>query len=264
MSDTGSSHPQPACTGIWSQQSVLSRLNEIVAGSNQPPEVKQGAIELRMGCEAFVTGRVSRVVLAKESDEVVIPPGQFALLLTDEKVSIPLDSIGFMSIKFGLKVRGLVNVSGFHVDPGFCGWLTFSVYNAGPAPVVIRRLKPVFLLWLAKLDKSVAPADGYSTKNNSGRGQAPHLDDELIMNLQGEIASPGELRAQFGRLREELDKVQSNQKVIITIVVALFVAVLSWTFSRQSQSPGVPSPMAQSPAPSASSAVPAIPATKVP
>jgi len=59
--------------------------------------------------------------------QIAIPPGQLALLITEEEVAIPTNRIGFISIKFTAKMRGLINVSGFHVDPGFKGKLKFSV-----------------------------------------------------------------------------------------------------------------------------------------
>jgi hypothetical protein len=39
------------------------------------------------------------------------PPGQFALLLSSEKIRIPPDTIGFISIKARIKFRGMVNIS---------------------------------------------------------------------------------------------------------------------------------------------------------
>lgn len=223
-------------SGFWGQPTVVKRLSEIVNASDNGPEVKQGAIELRMGAEAYVTGGTGRIILDPTAGEVVIPPGQFGLLLTEEKVSIPLDAIGFISIKFGLKARGLVNVSGFHVDPGYSGWLTFSVYNAGPGPVTISRGKAVFLLWLSHLDCPTVPIDGYSSKNNIGRGQTPKLDDSLIMNLQGEIASPGALKTKLDDLTKEFAKHETKLAVIITLAGALLVAMFTWTVTRLNQS----------------------------
>jgi dCTP deaminase len=57
-------------------------------------------------------------------------------------------------MKTEMKFRGLVNVSGFHVDPGFKGPLKFAVYNAGPKPIVIKQGDDCFLIWYADLDNS--------------------------------------------------------------------------------------------------------------
>jgi len=59
-----------------------------------------------------------RLVL-QDKEDVIVPPGQFALLITEERVNIPDDKIAFISFKFSKKARGLINVSGFHVDPGY-------------------------------------------------------------------------------------------------------------------------------------------------
>jgi len=77
---------------------------------------------------------------AQPGEQFVIPPGQFAYLLTEEVVRIPSSAMGFISLKFGVKGPGLINVSGFHVDPGYWGRLVFSVYNAGPSEARLQAL----------------------------------------------------------------------------------------------------------------------------
>src|SRR5689334_22348820 len=119
--------------------------------------VKHGAYELSLGPEAFLTSDDdNKKDILDEGEQLVIPPGQFGLLLTEEKVRIPNNAIGFISIKAGIKFRGLVNVSGFHVDPGFSGRLKFSVYNAGSQNIVLQRKERVFLLWFSDLDQPTA------------------------------------------------------------------------------------------------------------
>lgn len=87
-----------------------------------------------------------------EGGPMNVPPGQFAFLLTEEFLCIPDNVMGFISLKSSAKWRGLINVSGFHVDPGFQGRLIYSVYNAGPSPIQLNRGQDLFLLWLADLD----------------------------------------------------------------------------------------------------------------
>jgi dCTP deaminase len=66
-------------------------------------------------------------------------------------VTVPAAAIALISIRARTKFKGLVNVSGFHVDPGYRGQLTFAVFNAGPVPIHIRRGQPIFLIWYARL-----------------------------------------------------------------------------------------------------------------
>jgi hypothetical protein len=40
--------------------------------------------------------------------------------------------MAFISMRTAFKFKGLVNISGFHVDPGYKGKLIFAVFNASP------------------------------------------------------------------------------------------------------------------------------------
>ena len=100
---------------------MMSRLTELVEPFD-PERIVNCSYELSMGSEAYITGRDSRTKMAlTRGEQLSVPPGQFAQLLTEETVEIPEDALGLISIKSGLKSRGLVNVSGFHVDPGYRG-----------------------------------------------------------------------------------------------------------------------------------------------
>ena len=91
----------------------------------------------------------------KEREGFTVPPGQFAFLLTEECVTVRCKEIAFISIRARTKFRGLMNVSGFHVDPGFTGRLTFAVFNAGSASVHLRQGDEIFLIWYADLTDPV-------------------------------------------------------------------------------------------------------------
>jgi dCTP deaminase len=136
-----------------------------------PDRIDCSAYTLTLGAEAYVTPNYGdsprdsvKLDLAEPvtvniggklqnrgGGKVVIPPGQFAFLLTEETVKIPSESMGFISLKSKPKFGGLINVSGFHVDPGFTGKLIFSVFNAGPNVLHFARGDLLFLLWIADL-----------------------------------------------------------------------------------------------------------------
>lgn len=116
-------------------------------------------LDLRLGDEAFVSSGKA-VQKLQDRDSVTIEPGEFAFLLTLEHLELPLDVVGFISVKFTHKAKGLINVSGFHVDPGYKGHLIFSVYNAGPRPIMLRRGDPVFMMGLSKLASKAPPRSG--------------------------------------------------------------------------------------------------------
>lgn len=214
--------------------------------------IKHGAYELSLGKEAYVTSSDDgKKTLLAEGAQFVIPPGQFAMLLTEEVVQIPPNAIGLISIKAGTKFRGLINVSGFHVDPGYKGKLKFSVYNAGSQKILLTQHHPLFLLWLADLDGTTK--DVYI---NHGTGDEITATD--VMNMQGEVFTPAELNQKIGKLQHSFDALRIVASIVIALLISLLVAVC---FSRPSNlQEGVrtvdsiqpaPSSLPQTPAPRA-------------
>lgn len=180
--------------------------------------VEHCAYELGLGPEAFLTSDdENKKTVLKEGEQLVIPPGQFCLLLTEESVCIPSNAIGLISIKAGIKFRGLVNVSGFHVDPGFQGRLKFSVYNAGSQNIVLQHGQRVFLLWFCDLDRSTS--DTYK----GARTKQFEISTEDVMRMQGEIASPGQLK-------KEIQEVQTNVRVLNWMLGILVTFVFGFIF----------------------------------
>lgn len=202
---------------FWRSETMRGRLPaEQLIEPYHEENVKHGAYELGMGPEAFITSTTEKKkkTLA-DGEPLVIPSGQFALLLTEEQVTVPLNAIAFISMKFGVKRRGLINVSGFHVDPGFTGRLKFSVYNAGGSDITITRRDRVFLVWYANLD--AATEDGYSRRTPQ---DSITSDDQNVMH--GEVASPAELKSRL----DELKHFDVHRKWLLGVVAVTFVGIL--------------------------------------
>lgn len=145
---------------FWSSQKLEAHLARLTDDPDATM-IDCNALTLRVGPEYYVTPGLehpSPGTHTKQSLDIgqgmTIPPGQFAFLLTEEKITIPPEVMGFISVKATYKLKGLVNVSGFHVDPGWSGRLIFTVFNAGPSTIHLERSLPVFLLWIADLDAS--------------------------------------------------------------------------------------------------------------
>jgi len=142
---------------FWSSETLKQELPKLITPCN-PARIAQSSYTLRIGKEIFVTkdrhnknSQHTKRTLT-ENQAFVIPPGQFSFLLTEEVVEVPDNAIAFISMKAGFKYKGLINISGFHVDPGFKGNLLFSVFNAGPSPIHLKRHEECFLIWYANLD----------------------------------------------------------------------------------------------------------------
>jgi dCTP deaminase len=183
-------------------------------------------------------------------DAFTIPPGQFAFLLTEEIVAVPAGALAFISIRAKTKFRGLVNVSGFHVDPGYRGQLTFAVFNAGPVPIHLKRGQPIFLIWYASLDRETAvKKDG-----------TVHLgiDPTLITGIAGELQSFASLSKKIKDVDKELgdrinavEKEQAYYRVIGAVALALVIALtVNWLKDGfVSRPPAQPAVIVPQPAP---------------
>lgn len=194
-----------------SQLATLLKSYKVVSPFD-PVKVKNGAYELALGDQVFLTSdspqEIRRIA---EGGEIWIEPGQFALLLTEEYLKVPEHTIAFISIKAKMKWKGLVNVSGFHVDPGFQGKLLFSVYNAGSYRITLRRGEQYFPIWFAKL------ANDERQRYEGSHGGQTNISVEAIEALsQGELASPSALSARIDenqRIAEK--KIDDNQMELI-------------------------------------------------
>lgn len=189
--------------------------------------IKNGSYELSLGAQVFQTDSAPRSVKnLKQDEKIEIKPGQFALLLTKEYLKMPKDKIAFISIKGGIKFKGLVNVSGFHVDPGFEGNLLFSVYNAGPAIIVLSNDTPYFPIWFSEID-------GLQEYKGSHDKQTKIPDEPVEFLSQGELASPNVLNKRIDDNKKELEtriglieKEQTAKDYLVKTAVGLGVVIL--------------------------------------
>ena len=219
---------------FWSGETLKARLGGLI-DPFVPERVDCAAYTLSIGPEIYVSPNdqaadPTTVTVRKlnEGDSFTIPPGQFAFLITEEIVSVPADALAFISIRAKTKFRGLVNVSGFHVDPGFRGQLTFAVFNAGPVPIHLKRGQAIFLIWYASLDCETA------SKKDSTVHKG--LDPDLITAVAGELQSFASLSKKIkdvdksiGDRIHAVEKEQTYYRVIGAVALAIVIALaVSW------------------------------------
>jgi dCTP deaminase len=132
----------------------ILEIGPTVVSDFESENIKQASYDLRLGNEYFIVGSASPNLLTDEDPYLCLAPGQFALLTTFEVVSLPVNLIGFISVKTQYKLQGLINISGFHVDPSFEGTLLFAVQNLGSNDVRIKLKEPTFTIFLAQLTGS--------------------------------------------------------------------------------------------------------------
>ena len=186
----------------------------------KPERIQSGKYELSLGTSFYASDLEEFKVESLSIDQqIVINPGQFALLITEEVINIPKKYIGFISIKAGIKFSGLVNISGFHVDPGFNGRLKFSVYNAGSNKINLTVGSPVFQLWLANLT-------GESDYDGTHQRQMELSSADLNKYMQGEVASPAKLQKQIDELASAKERNLWYLKFCIGIAAAILLRII--------------------------------------
>ena len=108
---------------FWSGETLAQKLPSLIEPFDRKA-IDCAAYTLRIGNEVYVSpdGRIrspdrhTKQFLRKD-ECFAIPPGQFAFLLTEEKVTVPDDAVAFISIKGRIKFKGLINISGFPCGP---------------------------------------------------------------------------------------------------------------------------------------------------
>ena len=205
---------------VWGSGEIIRRCkNDNLIEPFDSRDIECCSYELRLGNEAFVTSfKNNKKKIFRDGDQIVIGAGQFGILLSKNKIKIPKEAIGLISIKAGKKFRGLVNVSGFHVDPGFEGYLKFSVYNAGSQDINLTVGEPLFLIWFAEVIGNTRTYKG----NHAGKGT---ITSEDVMKIQGDVYSPAALGERIKKLEDRNDLVS---KWFWSFVIASVVGLIAY------------------------------------
>lgn len=92
---------------FWSSQKLENNLEKLTDHPHKDM-VDCNALTLRVGPEVYVTPELEQASpsthtrqLLGERGPVTVPPGQFAFLVTEEKITVPPEVMGFISIKSG-------------------------------------------------------------------------------------------------------------------------------------------------------------------
>lgn len=229
---------------FWSGERLAIELPNLIYPYD-PQSIDCASYRLRVGGQAFVTSDhfstsapsapIISVFQPAPNHTLQIPPGQFAFLLTDEKVAVPHNAIALISIRAKHKFKGLINVSGFHVDPGWNGQLIFSIYNAGPNPVIIEDKQDMFLIVYADLDQA-------TTKVYTGiaNGRA-RIEPHLVEGMNSQVFSPQMLQREMEALKSELGNIKASESnfravtygVSASLTLLITLAALFATFAPQ-------------------------------
>ena len=197
-----------------SKQEILDHLPSFIENGNIQ-NVKEVSYDLCVGNEVYRSEKHLPDALSQDKNPyVLIEPGQFALVKTLEIVKVPNEYVGLISIRSEYKFQGLVNVSGFHVDPTFTGHLLFAVQNVGPNDVRLRFGEPTFMIMWARLSEEYKPGE-------YGRKREGH--ENIPMRLMAQLGG-GSIT--LTELKKEIERLNTQVKFFTGIAIGLLMAVI--------------------------------------
>ena len=213
---------------FWSEKDWITANQSLpadkpIVSNFERAKLKDGCYRLSIGSEAMLSidvhSKASAKRKLKNNDDFDIKPGQFAHLLTDEIVNIPDNSIGLINIATNEKIKGLVNVSGFHVDPAYSGRLIFTVFNAGGSNISLQQGQAMFRLWL--LDYR-----GEASKDSVTYNEIPR---DWGDRLKGAYPSPFMLSKRLSALENDVVRISAMKERNAIIYGFLGLLVLTVT-----------------------------------
>jgi dCTP deaminase len=119
------------------------------------------------------------------SDEIVIPageafflhPGELALAVTYESVTLPDNIVGWLDGRSSLARLGLmVHVTAHRIDPGWSGQIVLEFYNSGKLPLALRPKMKIAAL-------------NFETMSSSALRPYNKREDAKYKNQTGAVAS---------------------------------------------------------------------------
>lgn len=82
---------------------------------------------------------MSEEIVIADGDAFFLHPGELALGVTLESVTLPADIVGWLDGRSSLARLGLmVHVTAHRIDPGWSGQIVLEFYNSGKLPLALR------------------------------------------------------------------------------------------------------------------------------
>ena len=194
----------------------FEKIKYFVNNGNCKENFKSGrgwSFDLRVGDEYFVSGDDLPSRLTEDEPFIIIKPGQFAILETKERVGLNGEYMALIGVKFSFKKKGLINVSGFHVDPFYEGKIIFTVFNAGPNDIYIKKDEYVFMIFFMKLTNELEKTRIKDNVKYEG------IPKEMFANLGGGALTLMEYN-------KKIEQLEFYMKIIVVPIALLLFGFL--------------------------------------
>ena len=130
-----------------------------------------------MGKSGIIGKKIAATLASTGTPAFFLHPGELALAVTYESVTLPADLVGWLDGRSSLARLGLmVHVTAHRIDPGWSGCIVLEFYNSGKLPLALR---PGMLIGALSFE----PLSGPAARPYNRR------EDAKYRNQQGAVAS---------------------------------------------------------------------------
>jgi dCTP deaminase len=120
---------------------------------------------------------MSDEIYIEDSDAFFLHPGELALAVTYESVTLPDNIVGWLDGRSSLARLGLmVHVTAHRIDPGWSGQIVLEFYNSGKLPLALRPKMKIAAL-------------NFETMSSSAARPYNKRDDAKYKDQKGAVAS---------------------------------------------------------------------------
>jgi len=127
---------------------------------------------------------MSEEIVIADGDAFFLHPGELALAVTYESVTLPDNIVGWLDGRSSLARLGLmVHVTAHRIDPGWSGQIVLEFYNSGKLPLALRPKMKIAALNFETMSGSASRP--YNTRADAKyRGQVGAVASRISQDTQ--------------------------------------------------------------------------------
>lgn len=205
------------------EKSLISPLEDSIFAGNP------AKVELRLGEYCYCSSNEKKIINLKDCHVVTVKPNEIFLFQTREKVNMPKNLSGRMSLKMGLVSQGLLMPSQTQVDPGYSNYLFGMLYNLSADEIELSYEQSITTL---EFTQTIA------NQTSSYSGTMANITFEQFVSTRI-TSSLGMLARDVADSKKKLDSSANMWNAIMTGfsvaigTIAIFVAVTSYTGAQR-------------------------------
>ena len=174
-------------------------------------------IELHLGEKCYCSSDPKKIIDLESGSSTIIAPNSIFLFQTLEKVQLPENISGRMSLKMGLVSKGLLMPSTTQVDPGYRNHLFGMIYNLSDQNIELKYGQSITTLELFETQRS-----GDSLYAYKGSMQNCTFDSFVRTRIRSSL---GSLEVNLRKAHEQVEKSQKRHDRILTIISILIATI---------------------------------------